>query len=285
LGKLYRLERANNFRSKRKACQYKTTLGNGIRVITETIPYFNSISLGMYILVGSRDETINNNGISHLIEHLLLKGTKRRTNKDINLFIDSIGGRFNGATTKEYTYYLVSFLREDLAKVCDFLRDILYNSLFSEEDIEKEKNLILQEIRRFKDSLSRYAIHRFSQTIFGQHPLSHPVIGTSESIKTLDRIKVLNFLYDNYIGERILIVAVGNIEHSTLVSMISKKFPQVKKRKKFREKSVLKLPTPEVKVEKRKNINQVYGVIGCRIPGYRWEKKICYGSFKYYLWG
>jgi len=177
----------------------KFTLKNGVRVVIENIPYVKSVSVGIWIKTGSRDEDEVNNGISHFIEHMLFKGTYKRSAKDIAEQIDSVGGQLNAFTSKECTCFYAKILDNHLPIAIDILSDMFFNSKFDENEIDKEKGVILEEICMYEDAPDDLVHDLLSKTIFEGSSLSLPVLGTRESLKNINRDIILNYLKKHYI--------------------------------------------------------------------------------------
>ena len=202
----------------------KTVLDNGIRVITEQIPYLKSVSIGVWVATGSRDEQAQENGISHFIEHLLFKGTERRTAFDIAKEIDSVGGSLNAFTGREYTCFYAKVIDKNLPLAIDLLSDIFLHSLMNGKDVEKERLVILQEIKMVEDTPDDYVHDLFSRVCWGDHPLGFPIFGTSELVQTFTRDQIYQFLKENYQPNRIIICAAGNLEHQKVVDLVGETF-------------------------------------------------------------
>jgi predicted Zn-dependent peptidase len=205
----------------------KTVLENGIRVITEEIPYLKSVSLGVWVATGSRDEDPRENGISHFIEHLLFKGTERRTAFDIAKEIDSVGGTLNAFTGREYTCFYAKVIDKNLPLAIDLLSDIFLHSLMDAKDVEKERMVILQEIKMVEDTPDDYVHDLFNGACWGNHPLGFPIFGTSKLVESFTRDQIQQFLRENFQPNRIIICAAGNVEHSEAVERIGKTFGQL----------------------------------------------------------
>ena len=209
----------------------KTELENGLRIVTEEIPHVRSVALGVWITVGSRDEDENNNGISHFIEHMLFKGTKNRTTRQIAESLEVVGGSLDAFTTKELTCYSAHVLDEHLSLSVDVLADILTNSLFDNTELEKEKEVILNEINHYKDTPDEMVFEHFYQDVFPAHPMGFPVYGTEQNVRRFTRDQILKFFYNGYATNRIVISAAGNLKHEQVVELISKSFLGLKKNK------------------------------------------------------
>jgi predicted Zn-dependent peptidase len=170
----------------------KTVLPNGAKIITETIPYVRSVSLGLWVDVGSRDETIQSSGISHFIEHMVFKGTQTRKASEIASYLESVGGVLNAFTGREQTCYYAKFLDEHLDKAVEILFDLINNAVFDRADIEKEKKVVLEEIHDIEDSPSDLVHDLFAGVIFGKHPLGRSILGHRKSVTAMNRPKVLS---------------------------------------------------------------------------------------------
>ena len=198
----------------------KTVLEDGIRVVTEEVPIAISTALGIWIEAGSRDESEPENGLAHLIEHMAFKGTTLRSKLDIARQIDRQGGQANAFTTKEYTCFHTRVRPEQLPEAVDLLVDIFQNSLYEEEDLELEKQVILQEIAMGDDEPETYA-HDLAATFFWPgHSLGRPVAGTSEVVSALDRKAITAWLEKHYTGGRIIVSAAGAVDHQQLVELL-----------------------------------------------------------------
>lgn len=202
----------------------KSVLDNGIRIVSEKIPAVRSAAVGVWIETGARHETPRLSGISHFVEHMLFKGTERRSAHDIAKEIDSVGGVLNGFTGREFTCYYAKVLGEKLPLAIDLLSDIVRHPVFDAHEIEKERRVILQELGMLEDAPDEQVYDLFSQTFWGDHPLGHPVLGTSDSVARLTRDDLCAFVQERYCGERVVVAAAGNVDHQRLVDMISAGF-------------------------------------------------------------
>ncbi|MBE0576946.1 MAG: insulinase family protein [Desulfuromonadales bacterium] len=198
----------------------RTTLDNGIRVLSEKVPGCHSISLGVWVNNGSRHESAELNGISHYIEHMLFKGTSRRSAQDVAREVDSVGGLLNGFTSREFSCYFVKILAEKLPMAVDLLGDLICHSRFDLDDIEKERRVILQEIAMIEDSPEESIHDQFAHGFWAGHPLGMPVIGTRQSVADIDRQQMLNFMSERYVGRNLCVVAAGGLDHEELVTLV-----------------------------------------------------------------
>ncbi|HHW40398.1 MAG TPA: insulinase family protein [Syntrophomonadaceae bacterium] len=204
----------------------KTVLKNGVRIVSEEIPGVRSVAVGFWIGTGSRLEKKEDAGISHMIEHILFKGTKRRTAKQIAESIESLGGQLNAFTSKEYTCYYARVLDEHLPLAVDVLSDMYFSSLFRAEDIEREKKVIQEEIRMYEDTPDEIIHDLFTQTIWDGHPLGRPVIGTMESVSGLTKEKILDFYHKYYNPSNLVLAFAGNLSHEQVLELVEANFSE-----------------------------------------------------------
>ncbi len=212
--------------SLKDAVYHKTILNNGIRIVSEKIPAVRSISIGVWLTVGSRDETAANNGISHFIEHMVFKGTSNRTAADIAQSLESVGGHLNAFTGKEQTCYFAHILDDDLPIAVDVISDFLKNSLFLNEEMEKEKHVILEELSNIEETPEELIHEHFVEDLFPNHALGRSIIGKRENIQTFSVDDIHTYLNQNYTSDRIVIAAAGNVNHKTLVQLVKRNLGQ-----------------------------------------------------------
>jgi len=199
-----------------------TTLPNGVRVVSETVPYVQSVSVGIWVGVGSRDEDRPVRGITHFIEHMLFKGTPTRDARQIADEIESRGGNLNAFTDKEYTCYHARALAEHVGVVMDVLTDMLRHSLLDPTELSREKNVVLEEIRRYKDTPDDLIHDIFAQTLWKTHPLGRPIIGTERTVAGLERAHLADYIATHYTPDRIVVSAAGNVTHAEMVALTEK---------------------------------------------------------------
>jgi predicted Zn-dependent peptidase len=202
----------------------KSVLPNGIRVLTEAVPQFTSATVGIWVENGSAYEPPELNGISHFLEHIFFKGTERRSAKEIAEAIDGVGGVLNAFTGKEYTCYYAKVLREDLPLAVDVLSDLFLHSTFPEDEIERERGVILSEILESEDTPDDHIHVVFDRAFWPGHPLSLPIAGTAQTVSGMRRQHFLDFLRERYRPDRILICAAGAVDHDWLVDQVSRAF-------------------------------------------------------------
>jgi predicted Zn-dependent peptidase len=206
----------------------KTVLDNGIRLVSQKMPDHRSVSLGIWVENGSRHESHQENGISHFIEHLLFKGTERRTAAQIAEEMDAVGGILNAFTAKEHTCYYAKVLDENLPLAIDLLTDIFLHSMFDGDEIERERSVILQEISQVEDTPDDYVHDLFSSDFFKDHPLGRPICGRSDTVSNFRREDFLNFFHARYRPGRVIVSAAGHLEHELLVHEMTQRLGAVK---------------------------------------------------------
>jgi predicted Zn-dependent peptidase len=216
----------------------KTVLPNGLRIVTEKIPGVRSASLGIWVTVGSRHETPSENGMSHFIEHMAFKGTETHSALDIARTVEQGGGYINAFTSKEMTCFHVHVLDERLPSALDILVDILRDSVCDPAEMEKEKQVILDEIRDHEDMPDDVAHERFVNALFSPHPLAQPILGPPENVRSFSREDVLKFVGQHYLPDRIVVAAAGHISHSLIVKQVARALDFVGKSKVRREPAI-----------------------------------------------
>ena len=202
----------------------QTVLPGGLRVLTEAMPTVRSVAIGVWVGVGSRDETPSLAGASHYLEHLLFKGTKRRDAMAISSAIEAVGGEINAFTAKEYTCYYARVLDDDLPLAIDVLADLVTSSVVTSADVESERGVILEEIAMHDDEPGDVVHDLFASAYYGDTPLGRPVLGTIESIETLSRTAVNGYYRRRYQARNLVITAAGNVDHVTLVRQVRNAF-------------------------------------------------------------
>src|SRR5580765_4535154 len=198
----------------------KETLPNGITLLTERMPHVRSVTLGIWLKRGSRHEPVALNGASHFIEHLVFKGTENRTAREIALAVDSIGGQMDAFTSKEYTCFYAKVLDSHLPEAVDLLSDIVLRPRFDEDELERERKVIVEEIRMVEDAPEELIYDLFSTHFYPGHALGRPIQGTEATVGGLSRARLLRFFRTIYVPENLMIVAAGNLEHGALARLI-----------------------------------------------------------------
>ncbi|HEY4707040.1 MAG: zinc protease [Deltaproteobacteria bacterium GWA2_55_10] len=242
----------------------KTRLESGIAVITEEMPDVESSSIGIWVNTGSRYETRGVNGVSHFIEHLLFKGTEKRTALDISREIESVGGVLNAFTGREYTCFYAKILNKDLPKAIDLLSDIFINSRFDRNEMDRERLVVLQEIKMVEDTPDDLIHDLFAERFWEGHPLGWSILGPSKNIKTLDRASVLKYFKDQYAAHNVFITAAGGLSHSKVTRLLKPAFGKIKK---SAAPSQLMTPVAEPGVKLiKKDLEQVHMCLGVPVP-------------------
>lgn len=199
----------------------KVILDNSIPLVVETAKEARSVSVGIWVKVGSRYEFIEKNGISHFLEHMFFKGTAKRTSMDIAVEIDSLGGELNAFTSRESTTFYIKVINEHIEKAVELLTDIFMNSTFPEEEIEKEKRIILEEIKLVEDTPEDYIHDLFNKNIWGESGLGQPVLGRGKTIETFTKDDLLKNIKEYYSTKNIVIACSGNFEEEALIERLN----------------------------------------------------------------
>jgi predicted Zn-dependent peptidase len=201
----------------------RTTLANGLRVLSVTMPHTRSVSISIYIGAGSRYETRERAGLSHFVEHMLFKGTEKRpTAKEISETVDSVGGLLNGATDRELTVYYVKVARPHFEIAADLLFDMIRRPLFEQPEVEKERSVILEELRSVADSPAQQAEVLLDETVFPDQPLGWDVAGFESTVMEMTRDETLGYLRRQYVPNNVVVSVAGNITHAEVVELVSR---------------------------------------------------------------
>jgi predicted Zn-dependent peptidase len=202
----------------------RTVLPGGLRVVTEAMPGVRSASIGVWVGVGSRDESPTLSGASHFLEHLLFKGTPSRSALDISVELDEVGGEFNAFTAKEYTCFHARVLDEDLPLAVDVLGDMVTSSTITAEDVEAEREVILDEIAMHDDDPDDVVSNVYAEKAWGGSPLGRPIAGTVDSIRALSRAQIRRYYRSRYTPDNMVVAVAGNVDHATVVRLVKKAF-------------------------------------------------------------
>jgi predicted Zn-dependent peptidase len=200
----------------------KTVLPSGLRIVTEEISGVRSAAYGIWVNVGSRDESLKTAGASHFLEHLLFKGTKTRSALDISSAIEAVGGEMNAFTSKEYTCFYARVIDSDLPLAIEVISDLITSSVGRQEDVEAERKVVLEEISMRDDDPSDLVHEVFSETFYGDTPLGRSILGTTDSIKSLSRNTIFNYYKKRYLPQDIVVAVAGNIKHQKVVDQVIK---------------------------------------------------------------
>ena len=243
----------------------RAKLPNGLRIVTESMPYVRSVSLGVWIGTGSRSERGAQNGLSHFIEHMVFKGTKNRSAEDIARSVDSVGGGLDAFTSKELVSFNTKVMDQHLPFAFDVLSDLVLHPLFREGDIEKEKGVILEEIKMEADQ-PEFVLHEsFISNFWKSHGLGKPILGTRETVKKFGQEMLLDYYNRVYSPQNILITAAGNLNHQNIVQLIESKFSDMQRRDGLPADSIPKTHAPII-LKKKESLEQVHITMG--VPSY-----------------
>ncbi len=206
-----------------------TCLPNGLNVLTHHMPHIETVALGIWVKAGARDERAEENGIAHFLEHMAFKGTKRRSAKEIAEEIESAGGEINASTGMETTTYYARVLKDDWASALDILADIFTESVLDPDELERERDVILQEIAAANDQPDDLVFDLAQNASYGDHPLGRSILGTTELISAVNREKMLAWRDRNYWASRIVVAAAGNIDHEKFAAAAGKLFGKIER--------------------------------------------------------
>ncbi|MBW1741245.1 MAG: insulinase family protein [Deltaproteobacteria bacterium] len=253
---------------------YKTILDNGIRIVTRQIPHARSVAMGVWVNVGARDEKAEEGGLSHFIEHMIFKGTERRTALQIAKEFDAIGGQCNAFTSKENTCYYAKVLDTHVETMVDLLSDIFLNSVFNPGEVERERQVILQEIKMLEDTPDEHIHVLLSQAVWRNHPLGRSILGTPETVTSFDSNTIKEYFRRAYQPERIVIAGAGNLEHISFVESIARAFEVVQRGNDFPRRT--KPTMDRVATTHPKNLEQVHICLGTKgIPTTDPQRHVC----------
>jgi predicted Zn-dependent peptidase len=205
----------------------RDVLPNGLRLVTERMPHVRSVSIGVWLARGSRHEPVEHSGIAHFVEHMLFKGTATRSAEDIAQTIDSIGGQMDAFTAKEYASYYIKVLDEHLPLAVDVLSDIVMRPAFTADDIEREKKVVLEEIKMVEDTPDDLVHELFTEHFWQDHPLGRPILGTKETVESLTGDRLRRYFTAAYSSPNLIIVAVGNVEHQQVRDLVWRFFEKL----------------------------------------------------------
>ena len=243
---------------------HKLVLENGIRLVTERIPTLKSVTVGIWVNTGSRDEEPSQAGFSHFIEHMFFKGTESRTAAEISREIDALGGEMNAFTTRETTTFYVKVLDQDLPRALELLSDLFHRSRFDPKEVAKEKQVVLEEIRMVQDDPEDLVQELHAGQVLGRHPLGRSILGREETIRSLRRQDLVAYVKTHYDPAQIVIAVAGNFEQNKLDSMVARLFGHSRRAKTTH---VNGRRPPEVQggvLVKRKPLEQVHLCIGLK---------------------
>ena len=205
----------------------REVLDTGLRLITESMPHVRSVSIGVWLMRGSRHESDELSGIAHFVEHMLFKGTATRTAEDIAQAIDSIGGQLDAFTAKEYASYYIKVMDEHLPLAVDLLSDIVINPAFADEEVEREKKVILEEIKMVEDTPDDLVHELFTQHFWEGHPLARPILGTKETVESFTPEVLREYFRETYTAPNVIVSAAGNIAHAQVRELVDRAFQKL----------------------------------------------------------
>jgi predicted Zn-dependent peptidase len=240
---------------------FKHTLDNGLSLIVEPIEGAVSVSVGLWIKSGSRHERDGQFGFAHFIEHMLFKGTKNYSARDIARIVDKVGGQHNAATNREYTCFYINVVSDHLALAVQLLAEMYYDSLFDPLDLEKEKNVVMEEIRMYEDTPDEFIHDLFIESMLKGHPLGHSILGTHTSIKHATRDSLVEFYERQYRNDNAILVIAGKLEENRAVDLFAENFS----RHNGAAKPALQAPAVPTRIDYRhveKNLEQIHFCLG-----------------------
>jgi predicted Zn-dependent peptidase len=243
-----------------------TTLANGLTVVTHHMPHIETAAIGIWVKAGARDELPEENGIAHFLEHMAFKGTKRRTAQGIAEEIENVGGEINAATGMETTTYYARVMKEDWRMALDILADIFTESVLDEDEMERERDVILQEIAAAKDQPDDLVFDLSQAASFGDHPLGRSILGPSSLIETMSRDQMLAWRNRNYWASRMVVCAAGNIDHQAFAKETEKQFGHMERGSAPQRQSPVFASGASIE---QKPLDQTHIVLGFPAPNYR----------------
>lgn len=250
----------------------KSTLTNGLRIVTERIDSVKSISVGIWVKTGSRNERKELAGVTHFLEHMLFKGTEKRTAFEIAQSMESVGGYLNAFTSSEYTCYYARCVNEQLGRALDVLSDMVLNPSFPEEEVEKEKKVVIEEMKMYRDSPDDYLFEAFTTKMFADHALGRPVLGFEDTVSAFTRQDLYDYMSDRYRPDNLLVAVAGNVDHDEVVQLVSSYFEEKPALKTTQETQPLDVFHPE-KLALTKPIEQTHYILGRRGMHFNHEDK------------
>jgi predicted Zn-dependent peptidase len=248
------------------------TLPNGIRLVHRTTPG-RVAHIGLFVNSGTRDEAAKEHGLAHFIEHTIFKGTQKRSVFQVLNRLENVGADLNAFTTKEETCIYASFLKEYYGRALELFNDIFFHSVYPEKEIEKEKQVVAEEIRSYRDTPSEQIFDDFEDMVFSGHALGNNILGTERSLKKITREDIFRFIHDTYRCDRIILVSSGNIAFERVRKMAVKYFSEVREQGKSRERNPFHSYTPETRILNKKNY-QVHCILGNTAYNYSDDRRI-----------
>lgn len=254
----------------------KEVLPNGLTVVTEVMPAVRSVSIGIWVRTGSRNERESENGITHFLEHMVFKGTRHRTAEEIARSADAIGGHLDAFTAKECTSFSVKVLDEHVPRAFDVLTDLVTHPLLRPEDIVKESRVVQEEIKMVEDTPDDLVHEIFTQTYWRGHALGRPILGTRQTVRSFDRRQLVDYFHRHYAPQNMVITAAGHLKHERIVELIAKAFADVSSGRPIRGQTS-PVPHPAIRRRQKKNLEQAHILLGAPAYSNSHEKRYaCY---------
>ncbi len=244
----------------------KERLENGLTLITESMPHVRSVAIGVWLCQGSRHEPADLNGASHFIEHLVFKGTKTRSAREIALAMDTVGGQMDAFTSKEYTCFYAKVLDEHVPVALDLLSDVVLNPRFDPAEMERERKVVMEEIRMVEDTPEELVYDLFSAHFYPRHPLGRPIQGTESTVSALGRARLLRFFQGAYRPGNMLIAAAGNLRHDRFARAIRRAFGGMRRGRGASPTMTAPRPHPGLVTRSKRELEQLHLVLG--VPGF-----------------
>ena len=245
----------------------KELLPNGLTLLTESMPDVRSVTIGVWLRRGSRDEAARLNGISHFIEHLVFKGTSNRSAREIALSMDSVGGQIDAMTSKEYTCFYAKVLDQHLAEAVDLLGDIVQNPLFDAGELERERQVVLEEIRMVEDTPDELIYDLFSERFYPRQTLGRPIQGTAATVSAFTRRQLLSFFRRVYRADNMLVAAAGNLRHAELARLVRRAFGSLQRSGKRTARRATLRMKPGIATRAKRELGQLHLLMG--LPAFR----------------
>ncbi|TAM84283.1 MAG: insulinase family protein [Acidobacteria bacterium] len=254
----------------------KNTLSNGLQVVTEPMPAVRSVSMGVWLRTGSRHEREDQNGIVHFLEHMVFKGTQRRTGEEIARAADAIGGHLDAFTSKEFTCFSIKVVDEHLPRAFDILADLVKNPLLRSSDIAKESRVIQEEIKMVEDTPDDLVHEIFSKSYWPHHSLGRPILGTRATVGAFNQRRLRDFFKRHYVPGNMLITAAGNLAHSQVVDLAEEQFGKLSRGKVTGE-GPIPIAHPHASYRRKKELEQTHICLGT--PAYPYSHKKRFASY------
>lgn len=250
----------------------KTTLDNGLKIVTEHVDSVKSVAVGIWAKTGSRNETDKMAGVTHFLEHMLFKGTDKRSSLDIAMSMESVGGYLNAFTSSEYTCYYSRCLNTQLERALDVLSDMVLHPAFPADEIEKEKKVVIEEMKMYRDSPDDYLFEKFSGHVFKGHPLGNSTLGFEDTVSAFERQDLYQYMDERYQPTNLLVAVAGNVDHEKVVDLVSDYFSEVEPKETVDKNPPLPDYEPD-DIKLTKPIEQTHLMVGRRGLDYNHDDK------------